>query len=52
MQSGLRVVTLQGAILKTLMIGWHHNYFVFGGSNKIFADCKYNDKIINNKNTK
>ena len=34
MQRGLRVITLQGAIKKSpilekLMIGWHHNYFVF-----------------------
>ena len=27
------------AILEKLMIGWQHNYFVFGGSNNIFADC-------------
>ena len=47
MQKGLRVITLQGAIekspisqLEKLMIGWHHNYFVyFGGSNNIFVDC-------------
>ena len=27
-------------ILEKLMIGWHHNYFVFWvGSNNIFADC-------------
>ena len=30
------------AILEKLMIGWHHNYFVFGGSNDIFADCRFN----------
>ena len=27
------------AILEKWMIGWHHNYFVFDGSNNIFANC-------------
>ena len=32
------------AILEKLMIGQHHNYFVLGGSNNIFADCISHDK--------
>jgi hypothetical protein len=29
MQKGLIVITLQGAILEKIMIGWQQNYFVF-----------------------
>ena len=44
MQRGLRVITLQGTIEKSLkveiwMIGWHQNYFVFWGSINIIVDC-------------
>ena len=30
------------------MIGWHHNYFVFCGSNNIFADFTFVNIISNN----
>ena len=31
------------------MIGWHHNYLVFGGSNNIFADFTILSDILHPK---
>ena len=57
MERGLRVITLRGPIEKSpillsqywKIIGWHHNYSYFGGSNNIFVDCTWTQPRISSE---
>ena len=38
-QRQFRAITLQEAVLKNLIVRWHHNIFLFWSTNNIFAVC-------------